>query len=272
MTLNIQEKYKRGVLVSRGIEWTNATFNPIAGCPHLCRWQMPDGTIAECYAENVAEGIAASAYPQGFGAHYWKPQYLDIPKRHKEPLKIFLGSMADIFSVNVPDEQIHAILEMIADTPQHTYQLLTKAPLRSLKFEFPRNVWLGASMPPDFMRSVALSQAQKEKMLDRTFEALGKANASIKWISFEPLSWDVAPIVVKYPDVIQWAVIGAASNGRNYYPPSKEVFLALHDVLQAQKVAMFYKGNLASLEITKLNWKEEFPTITQTGQLKLFED
>jgi protein gp37 len=255
MTLNIQANKNGG----RGIEWTNATWNPVAGCPHLCRWQMPDGTIAECYAENIAEGVAASAYPQGFAAHYWKPQHLNSPKKAKNPLKIFLGSMADIFSVNVPDEQIRAILEVIKATPQHSYQLLTKAPLRSLKFEFPDNVWLGASMPPDFMRNIALSQAQKEKMLDRTFEALGKAKAKIKWISFEPLSWDVSSIVAKHAGAIQWAVIGAASNGRNYYPPSQSVFVALRDELSKQKVAMFYKGNLASLLLAKADWKEEFP-------------
>lgn len=260
MALNIQVKYNKDKSIkSRGIEWTDATWNPVAGCPHLCRWKMPDGTIAECYAENVAESIAESAYPHGFGAHYWKPQHLDSPKAKKTPLKIFLGSMADIFSVNVPDEQIQAILEVIADTPQHSYQLLTKAPLRSLKFEFPDNVWLGASMPPDFMRSLALSQAQKEKMLDRTFEALSKAKAKVKWISYEPLSWDVSAITAKHTGVIQWAVIGAASNGRNYYPPSESVFVALRDELLKQNVALFYKGNLSSLAISKANWKEEFP-------------
>lgn len=260
MALNMQVKYNKDKSIkSRGIEWTDATWNPVAGCPHLCRWKMPDGTIAECYAENVAESIAESAYPHGFGAHYWKPQHLDSPKAKKAPLKIFLGSMADIFSVNVPDEQIQAILEVIADTPQHSYQLLTKAPLRSLKFEFPDNVWLGASMPPDFMRSLALSQAQKEKMLDRTFEALEKAKAKVKWISYEPLSWDVSTITAKHTGVIQWAVIGAASNGRNYYPPSESVFTAIRDELASQKVALFYKGNLSSLAIAKTDWKEEFP-------------
>lgn len=256
MTLNMQKTSK-----GRGIEWTDATYNPIAGCPHLCRWQMPDGTIAECYAENIAEGIAASAYPNGFGAHYWKPQHLNSPKKVKTPLKIFLGSMADIFSVNVPDEQIHAILEVIADTPQHSYQLLTKAPLRSLKFDFPKNVWLGASMPPDFMRTIKLSQAQKEKMLGRSLEALAKSNAQIKWMSFEPLSWDVSAIVKDHANALNWAVIGAASSGRVYYPPSESDFLALRDCLLEQKVALFYKGNLSSLAIAKSDWKEEFPTI-----------
>lgn len=259
MTLNMQTKYRGGKLFSRGIEWTDATWNPVAGCPHLCRWEMPDGTIAECYAENVAESIAESAYPQGFGAHYWKPQHLESPKRKNTALKIFLGSMADIFSVNVPDEQIQAILDVIKATPQHTYQLLTKVPLRSKDFDFPDNVWLGASMPPDFMRSKALSQYQKEKMLERTFEALALAKAKVKWISYEPLSWDVSGITSQNKGVIQWAVIGAASNGRNYYPPSEAIFVALRDELISQNVAIFYKGNLSSLTMTKDDWKEEFP-------------
>ena len=61
--MNRQAKYKNGKLVGRGIEWTDYTSNIIAGCKHDCRWEMPDGKIAICYAETTATNVAQAAYP-----------------------------------------------------------------------------------------------------------------------------------------------------------------------------------------------------------------
>lgn len=251
MTLNMQGK--------NGIEWCDATWNPVAGCHHGCRWVMPDGTTAICYAETIAEGMAKGAYAEGFSHHYWKPQLLNSPQKKKEPLKIFVGSMADLFGHWVKDEQIEAILRVARECPQHTFQLLTKNPKRTVKFDLPRNVWVGASMPPDVMMGGQLSQQQKERMLHVTLESLAGVQAAVKWISFEPLSWDVSPIVAKYDNVLLWAVIGAASAGRKYFAPDAGHFRALQDVLDVQEVATFYKGNLRSLAEAKANWREEYP-------------
>src|SRR5690349_11553761 len=54
----------------RGIEWCDETRNATGGCIHGCQWQMPDGTVATCYAKDVAEnGVAKKAYPHGFEHH-----------------------------------------------------------------------------------------------------------------------------------------------------------------------------------------------------------
>lgn len=260
MALNIQEKRNRdGSIKSRGIEWTDATWNPIAGCPHQCRWEMPDGTVAVCYAESIAEGIASSVYPQGFDAHYWKPHMLEDPLKKKDPMRIFVGSMSDVFAYTVPAEQIEAILDIVRQTPQHTYQMLTKNPLRAKDFDLPENVWLGASMPPDFMWGRALSQNQKERMLRRTLSSLRDAKASIKWMSCEPLSWNVAPIIREFPDVLDWVVIGAASNGSKYYAPADNDFLALSVLLWEFNIPVFYKGNMKVMGKRVHRWREEFP-------------
>lgn len=261
MALNMQVKRaKDSTIKSRGIEWCDATWNPIAGCVHQCRWTMPDGNEAICYAESVAESIAAPAYPNGFAAHYFKPEILESPSKKKEPLKIFVGSMSDVFGSRVPNADIEAILQAIRECPQHTFQMLTKNPLNVQNFDLPSNVWLGASMPPDFMFGKALNRNQQERMLHRHLEALNEIKATIKWMSFEPLSWDVSEIAKQY-DCLSWAVIGAASNGNKYYPPSKEAFLNLVKVLDFLDVAIFFKGNIASLPEAKKKWREEFPTI-----------
>ena len=77
----IKDENGRIIKLEGGIEWTatfihertnviwGRTWNPVAGCQHACRWNMPDGKIAECYAETTAEGVAAPSYPHGFEHH-----------------------------------------------------------------------------------------------------------------------------------------------------------------------------------------------------------
>lgn len=266
MTLNYQQKRKNGKLVTRGIEWTDATWNPVAGCKHGCGWKMPEGDIAICYAETVATRVARKAYNYGFAHHYWKPQHLNSPRKVKTPLKIFVGSMADLFGHWVEDTQIEAILNVARDCPQHVFQLLTKNPVRTKDFDMPTNVWVGSSSPPDFMWGRELNRQQQERMLHRMLDSLSKANATVKWMSFEPLSWDVTPIVKQYPQVLNWAVIGAASHGKRLFPPSTDIFIALQDELDKQGVKVFYKGNMKSLSVALNNWHEEFPLTQPDNQ------
>lgn len=254
MSLNMQQKNGR-----RGIEWTDATWNPIKGCVHQCRWEMPNGEIAVCYAEDVAEGIAKASYPNGFDAHYWNPTILDSPTTTKSPLKIFVGSMSDVFGAQVPSEQIQAVLDVANNCPEHTFQFLTKNVPRVNDFKLPPNVWIGASMPPDFMFGKRLSRNSQARMLERMLKLLTDTRASVRWMSFEPLSWNVSEIVAEYPVALDWAVIGAASSGRKKYPPEHSHFDALCDVLNFQEVPIFYKGNLSSLPSAKTKWREDFP-------------
>lgn len=268
MSLNKQVKYnKDGSMKTRGIEWTDATWNPVTGCPHQCRWVMPDGTVAECYAETIA-GKYSKSYPDGFDAHYWYRSALDAPLKHDKPLKIFVGSMSDVFSKQVPEHQIHEMLDVMRRTPQHTYQMLTKNPIRSLQFDLPNNVWLGASMPPDQMHGKTLTHQKKVNMLHKMLGQLSDVRVPIRWMSFEPLSWDVAPIISEYPNVIQWAVIGAASKGRRKYAPNVTHFNGLLDVLTFDEVPVFFKGNLSSLGRVASPWREEFPRLSMIEMYK----
>lgn len=256
---------KDGTVKSRGIEWCDWTWNPIAGCFHACQWTMPDGTIANCYAEDVAERVAGAAYPDGFEHHYWKPELLVEPERVKKPSKIFVGSMADVFGHWVSDDQIHAVLNV----PQtraidHTYQFLTKNPKRYLgHFDFTANCWMGASSPPDFMWNKPLTPLQREKMLRVTLETFDEMDdGPTTWLSAEPLSWDITPILRDHPYAVDWIVIGAASNGNRYYPPNEDYVRDLVDYCDDLGIAVFFKGNLRSLEWARNNWREDFPGAT----------
>lgn len=252
------------------IEWTRVrrpdgtrtdgyTWNVAGGCMHGCQWEMPSGDIAECYAKTVAERVAQAAYPQGFEHHYWHPGRLKEPGRVKEGAGIFIDSMADLMGHWVPAEQIQQVLDVCRDNPQHTFQLLTKNAPRLMDFDFPDNVWTGVSSPPDWMFGKRLTRKQQAAMLHRTMKVLSEVKSKVRWISFEPLSWDCSEIAAQYPGVLNWAVIGAASNGRIEYPPAADDLLALLDVLDRDGTAVFYKGNMRTLPLTAADWREEFP-------------
>lgn len=241
----------------RGIEWCDYTWNSIGGCRHRCRWMMPDGSIAICYAEAVANRVAQQAYPEGFEHHYWRPNMLNEPFLLKEPARIFLDSMADLMGNWVPSDQIHQVLDICWRASQHTFLLLTKNAPRLSAFKFPANVHIGISSPPDFMFGRALNRMQQYRMLERAFNILSRlTEVPVCWMSFEPLSQDYSQIVADHPGVLQWSVIGAASNGRTYYQPDPDHVSRLLDVLDRQGVPVFFKGNLDWSP-----WREELPAV-----------
>lgn len=238
----------------RGIEWTDYTWNPVGGCQHGCRWVMPDGSLAECYAETVAERIATSAYPHGFEYHYWRPEVLDEPLRLAKPARIFLDSMSDLMGHWVSDEEIEQVLDICRKAPWHQFQLLTKNAPRLLKFRFPSNVWVGVSAPPSIMFGRPLSLGQQAMMLRRMLGVLRQVEVPIRWMSIEPLSFDIASLLAG--GNLQWAVIGAATNGATAYQPQREWVANVLDVLDAQGTKVFFKGNLVWNP-----WREDLPSL-----------
>ena len=85
--MTVQFKPETG---GRGIEWCDETRNATGGCMHDCKWEMPDGTVAGCYAKQLAEsGVAKAGYPHGFEHHYFRPSSLGPLAAGKEPRLIF---------------------------------------------------------------------------------------------------------------------------------------------------------------------------------------
>lgn len=256
------------VIVREGIEWTHVpgyagyTCNPVTGCAHECRWEMPDGTIVICYAKYCAECSPAKVhYPGGFQVIRFHPDRLDSIKRHREPCAIFLDSMSDLMGQGVEDAWIEQILNTMRACPRHIFQILTKNPTRLPKFAFPQNCWVGISAPPTWMFGKHLSLSQQQTWYDRGLAALSRVDVPVRWTSIEPLSWDVSEIISKYRDHLNWAVIGAGTNGATAYQPEESVF---HNTLQALKnVPVFFKGNLDRklANLVAGQWREEFPAV-----------
>lgn len=116
------------------IEWTDETWNPVTGCSKLsegCR---------NCYA--LREWARLSANPKTV---YYRREFTDVqchPERLNQPLRwtrprmIFVNSMSDLFHEAVPDDFVDRIFTVMAMTPRHTYQILTKRPERMLRYLF----------------------------------------------------------------------------------------------------------------------------------------
>jgi len=251
----------------RGIEWTDYTWNPVGGCKHQCRWLMPDGQIAECYAKTVAESEPVrGAFPAGFEHHYWRPGLLSEPAELKRPSMIFIDSMSDLFAADVPMEQTREVLRACEAAPQHIFQVLTKAPNRLMLFEddMPKNLWVGVSSPPDWFMGKQLTEEQRNRFFLstlRVLHVLKESKGLTVWMSFEPLSDDVGRSLALYHP-LDWAVIGAASNGPVYYQPNPQYVRNLLYVLDKSKTPVFFKGNLRETWV-RMNERrrEDFPRL-----------
>lgn len=260
----------------RGIEWTDTTINATGGCMHDCKWEMPDGTVAGCYAKALAEsGVARAGYPHGFEHHYFRPAALKHLSSGKEPLLIFVDSMSDLFETAVPREHVEAVLKAMRDGPHHTYQSLTKAAPQILKYldKLPPNLWVGVSSPPDWLMGQRLSRKQQEAMLRRSLEVLAEVKertGNIVWMSAEPVSWDLTAIIEEHHP-LDWIVIGAASDGRRYFQPDAEHIRRLLNVMDKTATPVFFKGNIkgtikAGLGNSRLDmWREDFPRRYRDG-------
>lgn len=108
------------------IEWTEQTWNPTVGCTKI------SPGCKHCYAEAMAKRLKAMGtpgYENGF-ALTLLPERFNDPIKRKKPTVYFVNSMSDLFHERVPDAYIDKVFEVIAQTPHHTYQILTKRAAR----------------------------------------------------------------------------------------------------------------------------------------------
>jgi len=269
-----------------GIGWTRIqladgtvlpgyTANPVAGCHHGCKWTL-EGTEVQCYAKGVAEGVAKSAYPEGFDQLYLRTSELNALKRHKGAAGVFLGSMTDLFGWWVPDDRIMEVVAVMRETPYITYQLLTKNPGRLLHFAnaLPANVWVGVSSPPDVMNGKTLVAPQKHAFVHRTLDVFQSMAGTglIRFMSLEPLSWAVGLAFYNWLHSagydhlpLDWAIIGAGSDGQKKYQPRPEDFQFTERMLnhEGRVIPVYHKSNL---HLPGVERRTEFPSWMPVGR------
>ena len=205
------------------IEWTQATWNPVTGCTKVSQG------CKNCYAERMAHrlrAMGADRYRNGFALTLHE-DLVDLPTRWRQPRLIFVNSMSDLFHVDVPLDFIQAVFSTIVQTPQHTFQLLTKRSERleavSQALPWPHNLWLGVSVENDSVT---------HRVMD-----LQAVPAAVRFLSVEPL---LGPIDRLPLDGIHWVIVGGESGPRAR--PMKEDWVdSVYQQCRAADVPFFFK-------------------------------
>jgi protein gp37 len=222
------------------IEWTDSTWNPVTGCT-----KVTPG-CDNCYAETFAErwrGTPGHHFENGFDLTL-RPNALTMPLRWRKPRKVFVNSMSDLFHKDVPDAYIARVFAVMALTPQHTYQVLTKrhgrmrsllnssdfriacetaqavlvnddaTPMPRYEREQKTSQWWSDFAKP--LRNVWLGvSVEDQKRADLRIPALVETPAAVRFLSCEPL---LGPV-----DLTAWMPDGPA-NWRCQEPSCRRFF------------------------------------------------
>lgn len=270
------------------IDWADATWNPVTGCLHGCKY---------CYARGIAnrfglpyapklgdpgmegakkydspEGMDTmlelikpyekngriQPYPMGFLPTFHR-YALDRPRHIKNPKNIFVCSMADLFGEWVPDEWIRAVFDTCSAAPQHRYLFLTKNPKRYL------NTY------PMYRSCIQRPSKAFEAWFGYTYD--GTSNQEIRkslrrqyslhqFISIEPMLhpiWEDEINMIR--STCDWVIIGAETgNRKGKVKPDKRWIMKIADMCEMSGVPVFMKDSLR--EIVGSDFRQEFPWVT----------
>ncbi|HZQ06054.1 MAG TPA: phage Gp37/Gp68 family protein [Anaerolineae bacterium] len=255
------------------ISWTDATWNFIVGCSRV------SPGCEHCYAERLALRYGWSTKP--WSAQNAKENViikenkLELPLKWKEPRRIFVNSLSDLFHEQVPDVIIDRAFAVMALCPQHTFQILTKRPMRMLEYfsagddlwgerwvepqmelvgeceptVFPlRNVWLGVSV-------------EDQRRADERIPLLLQTPAAVRFLSCEPLLGEIDLLYQRdylqerehgyydedtgdpkyyWEQDIHWVIVGGES-GPNFRPMNLDWARSIRDQCVAADVPFFFK-------------------------------
>jgi protein gp37 len=238
-------------MAQSSIEWTELTWNPTTGCTKLsagCKF---------CYAETMSRRLKAMGldkYKKGFKLAVHEDA-LEIPYSWAGSKIVFVNSMSDLFHKDVPLDFIRKVFRVMNETPQHTYQVLTKRGDVLLQYDseltWTPNIWMGVSV-------------EDERVIDRV-DYLRKSSALVKFLSCEPL---IGPLPNLTLDGIDWVIVGGES-GRKPRPMNSEWVLDIKSQCRKSKVAFFFKqwggtNKKKSGRLLKGRTYDEMPKIMQT--------
>lgn len=204
------------------IEWTEATWNPVAGC------SIVSPGCTHCYAMKMAARIERMQAALGNSSHYagltmpskagavWTgkmavaPEHiLTLPLRWKRPRRIFVNSMSDLFHEGVAEETIDRVFAVMALAPHHTFQVLTKRAARMRDYlggygtatgriwfqamQMSGKVGIAAEKAGPCMDRLPLPNvwlgvsAEDQRRADERVPLLLETPAAVRWVSAEPL-------------------------------------------------------------------------------------
>jgi protein gp37 len=210
-------------MAETSIEWTDRVWNPVTGCTKI------SPGCKHCYAERMAKRLAGMGQPNyrnGFRLTL-QPQMLEVPLKWREPRRIFVNSMSDLFHVDVPLEYIQRVFDVMRRADWHQYQILTKRSerLREMSpfLKWPQQVWMGVSVESD-------------KYINR-IDDLRQTKAAVKFLSLEPLLGPLPNLKLRG---IDWVIVGGES-GPGARPMDPAWVKDLRDQCRKAYVPFFFK-------------------------------
>jgi protein gp37 len=185
---------------------------------------------------------------------------LTQPLRWKSPRKIFVNSMGDLFHESIPDEWIDRVVAVMALSPQHTFQVLTKRADRMRQYlsdpETPRRIFLAADLIsldnrlsgpftnydakagivkkplPNVWLGVS---TEDQRRYDERKDDLRNTPAAVRFFSMEPL---LSGIKADY--LADWVIVGGES-GPGARPMHPDWARSLRDQCAEAGVPFFFK-------------------------------
>jgi len=229
--------------IGSSIEWTEATWNPVAGCT-----AVSPGCL-NCYAARMALRLEACSAGRGASgcvkyvgtakrARDGRPVFtgkintdekaLDLPRSWRRPRRVFVNSMSDLFHEGVPLEFIRRVFTVMQECPRHDFQVLTKRPERAValanELPWPANVWMGTSVES----AVYTHRIDSLRSIER---------AAIRFLSCEPLLGPIPKLPLKD---IDWVIVGGES-GPGSRPMERVWVEQIRDRCVGEGVAFFFK-------------------------------
>jgi protein gp37 len=221
-------------MADTAIEWTHRegtvgkTWNPTTGCDRI------SAGCDNCYALTLArrlKGMGSAKYQTdgdprtsgpGFGVAV-HPDALTDPLKWRKPATVFVNSMSDLFHARIPREFIAQVFAVMALTPRHTYQVLTKRPERmarilgardfrtqvqraALEMAGDRAPWLAKPWWP--LKNVWAGTSIESDEYVRRADALRATPAAVRFISAEPL---LGPLPSLDLTGVDWLIAGGES-------------------------------------------------------------
>lgn len=223
------------------ISWTDSTWNPVTGCTQIPGAHGAPSGCDNCYAKRLID-TRMSKNPKSvrFG-HPFEEVMLHVdrlmqPVKWKRPRRIFVNSLSDLWHPDVEDDYIRGVFGVMANSPQHIFQVLTKRPERMQRwarkyydtyvlgpdFPFP-NVWLGTSIS-------TMADAWRAAQVRNT-------PAAVRFLSLEPLLAPLEPTVI---DGMDWVIVGGES-GPGHRPMDLSWARDLHAWASAREIYYFFK-------------------------------
>ena len=155
------------------------------------------------------------------------PDVLDEPHRWRAPRLVFVNSMSDLFHARVSIDFVREVFAVIATTPQHTYQVLTKRSTRLRRLadqlEWPPNLWMGVSV-------------EHGGTLARV-DDLREVPAAVRFLSCEPL---IGPLTGIELHGVDWVIAGGES-GPDYRPMDITWAREIRDLCREAEIPFFFK-------------------------------